>query len=216
MSEQKEGSAPLTVLLLLVSSLTGCASWRPTAKNDKSVTEVRNERHAHAVQAFEQQRDEAQLKAALDRWQHGDVAGCESRLRSLVQRKPQYCEAHVHLAELAWSYDNADEAIAEYRAALALAPQRADIHHALGLVLEAVGHSAEAQQHLSQAATLDSNSELYREAVSTKGSGVNGGNDNLRRGSQSPLTPDPLRVGTSIGGIPPAGSIAPAGFIAPR
>jgi Tfp pilus assembly protein PilF len=153
------------VLWLLVSSLTGCASWRPTSKNDKPVAEVRQVRQAAALQAFEQQREAAQLQAALDRWQQGDIAGCETRLRSLVQRRPQSCDPHVHLAELAWSYENAEEAIGEYRAALAIAPNRADVHHALGLVLEAVGRPAEAQHHLAQAAKLDPKSDLDREAA---------------------------------------------------
>ncbi len=155
-------------------------------KDSKPVAEVRRERQAQVLQAFEQQRDEAQLKAALDRWQQGDIAGCETRLRSLVQRKPQYCDPHVHLAELAWSHENADEAIGEYRAALAIAPNRADVHHALGLVLEATGHSAESQHHLAQAASLEPASELYREAAGTFAT------------SQTPAP------------------IAPAGFIAPR
>ena len=175
-----------TIVLLLVSSLAGCANWRPMAKESKPVAEVRQERHAKAVQAFEQTREQAQLASALDRWQQGDIAGCEARLRNLVQSRPQFCEAHVHLAELAWSYENADEAIAEYRAALAIAPNRADVHHALGLVLEATGHSEESQHHLAQAANLEPASELYREAAGAIAT------------SQTPAP------------------IAPTGFIAPR
>jgi Tfp pilus assembly protein PilF len=154
----------LIAWVVLVSTLSGCANWRPQAK-EATLSDARQARHAMAVQAFEQQRDEAQLKAALDRWQQGDIAGCESRLRNLVQRRPEYCDPHVHLAELAWSHDNADEAISEFRAALALVPQRADVHHALGLILEATGQLAEAQHHLTQAATLDPTSDLYRAAA---------------------------------------------------
>lgn len=203
------------LVVFLAVGLSGCASWRPSAKDNRPVAEVRKERQAVALQAFEQQRDEAQLKVALDRWQRGDIAGCESRLRGLVQRKPQYCDPHVHLAELAWSHENADEAIGEYRAALALAPNRADVHHALGLVLEATGHPAEAQQHFAQAAALDPHSEIYRDAVAM-GSGVKGGDDSPWRESNSPLTPDPLRVAPIVGMNQSVGSIAPAGFIAPR
>jgi Tfp pilus assembly protein PilF len=157
----------LLLLAIIASLLTGCASWRPQATDKASLAEARQERHAKAVQAFEQTREQAQLTSALDRWQQGDVAGCESRLRNLVQSRPQFCEAHVHLAELAWSFENADEAIAEYQAAIALAPQRAELHHALGLVLEATGRQAEAQQHLAQAAALDPQSELFRAAGSS-------------------------------------------------
>jgi Tfp pilus assembly protein PilF len=130
-----------------------------------TLSDARHERHATAVLAFEQQRNQAQLQAALVRWQQGDVAGCESRLRNLVQRRPEFCDARVHLAELAWSCENAVEAEAEYRAALALAPQRADLHHALGLVLESTGRWPEAQTHLAQAAALEPQNELYRGAI---------------------------------------------------
>jgi len=151
-------------LVLLPTALycTGCARLRAAIPNTAPVTETREARHAHAVQAFEEQRNRAELEAALDRWNQGDIAGCESRLRAILARRPSDVEAHIRLAELAWSMNNATEAEAEYLAALRLAPERADLEHALALVLEVTGRPAEASPHFARAAQLDPQSELYR------------------------------------------------------
>ncbi len=150
------------LLLVLTALASGCANWpgRPAAK--ATVTETREQRRKAAVQAFEEQRDRAQLDAAVDRWNQGDIAGCESRLRTILARRPDDVEAHIRLAELAWACDNHAEAEHEYRAALLLAPQRADLEHALGLVLQATGRSAEAEPHLARAHQLEPQNELFR------------------------------------------------------
>jgi Tfp pilus assembly protein PilF len=114
------------------------------------------------VQAFEEQRHRAERQAAMDRWSQGDICGCESRLRAILARRPSDIEAHVRLAELAWSMNNASEAEAEYLAALGLAPDRADVEHALALVLEATGRTADASPHFIRAAQLDPRNDLYR------------------------------------------------------
>jgi Flp pilus assembly protein TadD len=72
-------------------------------------------------------------------------------------------EAHVRLAELAWAKEDYAQAESEYHAALRLAPERADVEHALGLVLQATGRAAEAGQHLARASQLDPQNELYRQ-----------------------------------------------------
>jgi Tfp pilus assembly protein PilF len=157
----------ITLALVGTASLAGCTHWKQQISASSPVSESREQRRAAAVKAFEEQRDLAQLQSALDRYNQGDIAGCESRLRSLIARRPKYVEAHVQLAELAWSFNNAAEAEAEYRVALELAPQRADVHHALGLVLEAAGRNAEAQVHLQKACQLDPENELFRALAAT-------------------------------------------------
>ena len=128
---------PLMVTTTLLVS--GCVNWpgRPGAK--ATLGESRQERRSAAVQAFEEQRDRAELEAADDRWNQGDVAGCEGRLRAILARRPDDVEAHVRLAELAWANEDHAQAEAEYHAALRLPPERADVEHALGLVLQATG-----------------------------------------------------------------------------
>lgn len=145
----------------LISTL-GCARWpaRPAART--TLTDVRQERRQSAIQEFELQRDRAQLEAAVDRWNHGDIAGCETRLRSILARRPDDVEAHVRLAELAWACDDYAEAEAEYRLAIQLAPQRADLEHALGMLLQTSGRHAEAQPHLARAGQLDPQNELFQ------------------------------------------------------
>lgn len=153
-----------TRLVLLATALccSGCASWRGAHPTSAPETATREARHAQAVQAFEEQRDRAEFEAAIDRWNQGDIAGCESRLRDILARRPSDLEAHVLLAELAWSFNNAAEAEAEYRSALNLAPDRADLEHALALVLEATGRSPEAAPHFARASQLDPQNGLYR------------------------------------------------------
>lgn len=151
-------------LLLLCGCLlvAGCASWRDVAAPKASDAASRDQRRAEVIQSFEEQRDQAQLAAAVDRWQQGDIAGCESRVRGILARRPTDVDAHVLLAELAFSCQNQAEAEAEYRAALELAPQRPDIHHALALVLEATGRQQEAGVHFARAAEIEPSNALYR------------------------------------------------------
>ena len=153
-----------TCLVLLTAALycSGCASWRGARSASAPVTETREVRHAQAVQAFEEQRNRAELEAAIDRWNQGDITGCEARLRAILARRPSDVQAHVLLAELAWSFNNAAEAEAEYRAALNLAPDRADLEHALALVLQAISRAPEAAPHFARAAQLDPQNDLYR------------------------------------------------------
>jgi len=163
-----KSSTAVWILALTASvALAGCANWRPRADAPATLSDARQQRHAVAVKAFEEQRDQAQLQAALDRWEQGDVAGCEQRLRHLVARRPDYCDAHLQLAELAWSCDNAAQAEAEYRLALELGPDRPDVHHALGMLLQATGKADQAQSHLARAAQLDPQHELYQQAAAT-------------------------------------------------
>jgi Tfp pilus assembly protein PilF len=143
-------------------SLAGCASWPGVATPKAAEVPSRDQRRAEVIQSFEEQRDRAQLAAAMDRWQQGDIAGCETRVRGILARRPTDVDAHVLLAELAFSCHNPAEAEAEYRTALGLAPQRADIHHALALVLEATGRHPEAGVHFVRAAEIEPSSDLYR------------------------------------------------------
>ncbi|MEX2175607.1 MAG: tetratricopeptide repeat protein [Pirellulaceae bacterium] len=148
--------------LLAMGAAVGCASGQTQLAPEPSLSASRAERRGELVEQFEAARDEAQLQAALDRWQQGDVAGCESRLRAIVARRPDWVEPHIYLAELAWSFDNTAEALQQYRAALQLEPQRAELHHALALVLEATGQPGDAQHHFDQASRLEPDNKLYR------------------------------------------------------
>src|SRR4029453_7747779 len=149
---RNEPMTRFAVWLVLAMLLPVAPGWihGPGPRSAKAtVSETREQRHDEAVQAFEEQRDRAQLEAAVARWNQGDISGCESRLRAILARRPNDVEAHARLAELAWSCENHVEAENEYRAALQLAPERADLEHALGLMLQATGRATEALPHFA-------------------------------------------------------------------
>jgi Tfp pilus assembly protein PilF len=123
-----------TAVALLGMALGGCASWQQLVQSSPGVSQKREERSQQVVQEFEAQRTKAQLSAALDRWQQGDIAGCESRLRTILAREPNHLEARLRLAELAWSCDDYEAAKAEYRQALAQSPGNQEIREALQLL----------------------------------------------------------------------------------
>jgi Tfp pilus assembly protein PilF len=152
-------------LALALSALSGCAGGQLLRAPSSDISADRQQRKGQAIQQFEQYRDSVQLEAAIDRWRQNDVAGCESRLRTLISRRPDYVEARLRLAELAWSQNDAAEAEGQYRAALELAPDRPETLHALGLVLEATGRSDEARSLFAEASQLAPDDEVLRLAA---------------------------------------------------
>lgn len=161
------GRAALLFSLIALAFFPGCASWHSALNPSPNVAEQRVQRESEAIREFEQYRNAAQLEAALDRWRLNDIAGCETRLRTLIERRPDFVPARLHLAELAWSFDDAAEAEQQYRAALQLAPNRPDIHHALGLVLEATSRTDEARVHFTKASELAPEDEVLQLAATS-------------------------------------------------
>jgi len=151
-----------SLLFLLTLPLVGCAGWRPAAP-PPSISKQRQEREADAVRYFEEQRDTAQLQAALDRWAQGDIAGCESRLRGLLARRADNCPVRLRLAELLWTRGDAAAAEQELRQVLTDQPKSAEAHHLLGLLLAEQDRVADAHEHLASAADLEPSNELFRE-----------------------------------------------------
>ena len=140
----------LTIVACLV--LGGCAGWRQQAVAPApTVADQREARREAAVRSFEQQRDAMQLQAALDRFEQGDYAGCESRLAALVERRPDYIPARLRLAEILWSRGDAAAAEQHYLAVLALDANHTEAHHGLGTLLEAEGRFDDAAAHLDRA-----------------------------------------------------------------
>jgi Tfp pilus assembly protein PilF len=144
------------LLIVLTLLLPGCAGWREQfAPQHPTVAEDREARKSAAVQSFEEHRDPMQLQAALDRFQQGDYAGCESRLTALVERRPDFVPARLRLAEIVWSRGDSAAAEQHYQTVLSLHPDLAEAHHGLGMLLEAEGRFEEAAEHLARAAELD-------------------------------------------------------------
>jgi Flp pilus assembly protein TadD len=144
--------------------LCGCAGWK-TNLVAPPVTPKRLERKSDAVQAFEARRDAAALEAALDRWQSGDAAGCEARLRAILQRRPDDVEARLRLGEVLAARGDLPAAERELRAVLETQPERAEARHALGLLLVAAGRVDEARPQLVRAAELEPANDIYRASL---------------------------------------------------
>ena len=142
------------------SVATGCAGWKQKVKKP-DLSENREERAAEAVRAFEERRDNAQLSAALDRWKQGDAAAAEAMLTAIIRRRPESNDARMRLAEILWSRGEIG-AEPHLRAVLESEPNRAEVHHALGLLLDGTGRSEEARHHLAKAAELEPENEIYR------------------------------------------------------
>ena len=142
-------------LIVATLLLAGCAGWREQLAKQPTVADDREARKSAAVHSFEEQRDAMQLQAALDRFHQGDYAGCESRLATLVERRPDFVAARLRLAEILWSRGAAFAAEQHYQTVLSLHPDHAEAHHGLGMLLETEGRFEEAADHLSRAAELD-------------------------------------------------------------
>jgi Flp pilus assembly protein TadD len=150
---------PLAALISIAAA--GCAGWQPHTAS--SPTGSQRERRAdEVVRDFEARRDAAQLQAALDRWRQGDAPGSAAMLAALVERRPDWCEARMRLADVLWSLSD-PAAEAQLRAVIEREPERAEAYHALALVLEATGRLDEARSHLERACQLAPHDELYRQ-----------------------------------------------------
>lgn len=162
--------ALITGIFLLVGAFTcGCAATHGGASKAKLPEPLSAQNKAEALASFETQRDAAQLQAALNRWKEGNSAACERALASLVAKRPEFVEARVQYAELLLSGNYLSAAEFQLREALRLAPDRADAHHSLAIVLEAAG-SAEATEHFRRAAELEPENPVYQFAVEATGS----------------------------------------------
>jgi Tfp pilus assembly protein PilF len=155
----------LIALTVVAAAPPGCTTLSNLKRELAEQPPRRKQRQEQAVASFEAQRDAAQLQAALNRWNEGNQAACEQILASLVERKPQYVDARLQLAELQLFRGQIEPAEQQLRAALAIAPQRADLHDCLARVLEASARDSEALAHFQKAAELAPDKELYRLAA---------------------------------------------------
>ncbi|HTN77219.1 MAG TPA: tetratricopeptide repeat protein [Pirellulaceae bacterium] len=155
------------VALLSACVCTGCATPAFLQKTGADVAPQRSDRREVAVRRFEAQRDTAQYHAAIERWSSGDPFTCEAQLRGLVARNPKSLEARRALADMALERGDSAGAEAELRELLELAPDDAQTHHSLGLLLESTDRAEESRKHLTQAAKLDPDNTLYQLCLQT-------------------------------------------------
>jgi Tfp pilus assembly protein PilF len=155
-------SVACILVVSLAAGLAGCSGLRPGRTSVADASSPQRLRKDDAIAAFEARRDAAQIQAALDRWEEGNFAACGALLRGVVERNPQQVDARLQLAEWLLHEQELDEAQQQARAALILAPERADVHDCLGRVLEATGQVQAAYDHFRRAAELSSQDEPFQ------------------------------------------------------
>ncbi len=159
----------LIACLLLAACSLGCSvmqAWK--AKSDASdVATMREQRRGEAVQNFDRRRAAAHLLKAQEHAERGDIEGAERVLQGILARDPGNVDARLYLAELYWACEDLSEAETQLREALTTAEDRADVHHLLGIVLDAQDRTDEAHDHLRKAVDLEPNNELFRMALDT-------------------------------------------------
>ncbi len=148
-------------MLAVAAALSGCAGWRDKLNPSPTVTQTREERAADAVRDFEDRRDAAQLAAAIERIEQGDMPRAETMLESIVKRRPTCVPARLRLAEILWLRNDV-AAETHLRAALEADASHAEAHHTLGLVLDATGRTDEARRHFTRATQIEPENEVYR------------------------------------------------------
>jgi Tfp pilus assembly protein PilF len=170
LSSSRHRSAPgpsfvpaVGIALLFAASIAGCASWRQKFA-EPGISQNREERAAEVIREFEDRRDTAQLAAALERFEQGDIDRAETMLTSVVNRRPDLSEARLRLAEILGSR-NDPAAETHLRAVLENDSKSAEAHHALGLLLEATDRIAEARQHFLRATEIEPDNEIYRQTA---------------------------------------------------
>ncbi len=154
-----------------ITMLTGCAAWPAghTAKKAKTPEPPQTfaERKRDALLAFERQRDAAQVQAAINHWQRGDAQKSISLLTAVITRVPSNVNARLRLAEVLTAQEDFAGAEVQLRECLTHAPNSAEVHHTLGMLLtEGPGREQEAQTHLRRAAELDPENQLYAASAS--------------------------------------------------
>lgn len=155
--------ATLAGLTLLALSTAGCTSLPSTRKKAaKPPPQTMAERKHEAISQFERQRDAAQVQAAISYWQRGDLEKSQSMLNTIIQRSPRDVNARLRLAELLISQEELAAAEAQLRECLTIAPEFAEAHHSLGMLLADIpGCEQECQTHLRRAAELNPHNELF-------------------------------------------------------
>ena len=161
----------LAICCVLVSPSGGCSALRTWGKKSEEtdVGKLRERRREEVGHDFERRRSTAQLQAARERAEHGDPEAAEQILQSVIARDATNVAAREQLAELYWAHEQLAEAEQQLRDALSLAPERAELHHLLGILLDARGNETEADTYLTRAVELDPANDLFRLTAESAG-----------------------------------------------
>lgn len=147
---------------ILAAGCLGCATVPAIKPPIDDVALQREARGKQAIAQFEQKRDAAQLEAATERYQQGDLPGCRQLLAPLLERNPKLLAARLLSAHLYRDQEEPAAAERELRQALEEFPTAAAVHYELALLLDDRGRAADALTHFRRAAELEPENELYQ------------------------------------------------------
>lgn len=154
-------------LLTLMLGALGCA----TAKKWKSAfappPDERKVERETAVSDFEKRRTQVQLTAAQERLALGEVDDARRMLRDILKRQPSCRDATLMLAVL--HADDEDYRSAEQVLVAGLRQNSADaeLHHALGTILELNDRLPQAKAHFAQACQLAPGNHVFRDSLAS-------------------------------------------------
>jgi len=114
-----------------------------------------------ATQLAQAERPEAHLNLGALHATFGEWDAARREYQTALRLAPWFVPALVNLADLERAAGRDAEAEALLRRALALAPERAEVHYALGLALVRLGRHADALPELERAAALAPDSSRY-------------------------------------------------------
>lgn len=147
-------------LVALFCSAMGCATTNKTiqsvAQKFNFSQETSGESLAPGAATKPDPRVTSLLDDAIASWSDGDMDETRKLLGQAIKRDPRNREARHLMANLLAAEEDYEGAQVQLRKALQDAPDDARTHHALASLLEQIGNTEEAAQHLERATQLDS------------------------------------------------------------
>jgi len=148
--------------LLCPIFINGCSSTRnihlPIAED---VTPERKARNEQFLKEFAQRRSQAELHAAINYWQRGDIDYCHTSLNNILERNPEHREALLLMANSLLATEKAPNALTHIKTATLAHPNDPEVQYTMAVILEANGQPDAALAHYELAVELAPDNETY-------------------------------------------------------
>jgi Flp pilus assembly protein TadD len=190
-------------LLSLMFVMGGCATFSGSGPAAESLHEQRKRREAETTRSIGQQRDFADLEAAMACWEQQDLRGCRETLDRFLARNPDDREARLLMAEVLVAEKKPKEALGHVQRAAEAHPNNADVQYALALMLDTTGQNAAALSHYERAAQLAPDDEVYA-------TGYRSAQEAAARPEEGPASAPPATL------PPPGLEVQPPRMVAPE
>ncbi len=164
-----------SALLIAAALLGGCATMSDSTKSAPAQTKpapaqaksaatsppANSKPREEIVRDFEKKRDQMQFEAALARWKEHDPQGCREAINRLLARDPQHHDALLLLADVNLVDQRPQDSLPAIEKLARQYPDNAEVHHALGMLLEASNRPADALGYYRRAVELQPKNKLY-------------------------------------------------------